>query len=78
MPSTSILTNGEDYIFLRYYQKPARVVKSKLMTVPLGCNIPLEVLRQQVEPIIMRIVGALELQKSSGDELYRKHPKIAS
>jgi hypothetical protein len=48
------------------------------MTVPLGCNIPLEVLRQQVEPIIMRIVGALELQKSSGDELYRKHPKIAS
>lgn len=69
VPSTTIVTNGEYYYFLRFFQLPKpRVVKSPSWKVNIRQDSTRADLLRDVENLVRMIVGVLELQKKVVDD----------
>jgi hypothetical protein len=81
VPSTSILTNGGVYYFIRFVQQPnARLVRSSEVSMSISVHSSVDDIRQSIEPIISRIVGILTAQKRWVEEFItttqNKYPKL--
>jgi hypothetical protein len=81
VPSTSILTNGGVYYFIRFVQQPnARLVRSSEVSMSISVHSSVDDIRQSIEPIISRIVGILTAQKRWVEEFitttHNKYPKL--